>query len=284
MGSKSTGTTNQTQTITPDPITDAWRQDVFSRGTDLLNQSPAPYYPGSTIAPMSAGTQQGLTQVQAGANRVGNSALGAQGTLSGVAGGANPYVQPLAAGFGGENGNRYLDSLYDAASRPVIDDVNAQFAKAGRYGPSAAYGAGMTRALGDVSASIYAPAYEAERNRELQGLQSAGSLFATNQGQQLQATALLPSIWSGLMAPGQTQAGIGSIYDQQHQAQIDADRERWDYNNGGGAWDALERYAAMMNGLPNLSTVNTSGTTTQKNNPGLLDIIGVGAKAGSLFI
>jgi len=64
MGSKTPATQTVTNKTEVDPTTDAWRQAIFQSGTDLFNQGPADFYPGTTVAPFSQQTQAGLGMIQ----------------------------------------------------------------------------------------------------------------------------------------------------------------------------------------------------------------------------
>lgn len=83
-----------------------------------------------------------------------------------------------------DEGNPYLDQLYQSASRPLIEDFNTeilpaitgQFAGAGRYGSGAhenvtlAAADDLERNLAAMSANLYGSDYEAERGRMMQAM------------------------------------------------------------------------------------------------------------------
>lgn len=147
-----------------------------------------------------------------GASRVDPTALDYQyrPELNRVTGGA--YLQ-------GES-NPYLQGMYDAATRNVINQFNRnvipsidQSAQAaGRYGSGAwadlrsQANQDLLNTLGDVSSNLYGGAYESERGRMMQGLGLGGELSTTDLNAQLQRN--IQNALLGQQA-GQTNAELG---------------------------------------------------------------------------
>ena len=131
-----------------------------------------------------------------GANGLGEAQqqLGALGTSAG---------QQLDATARGDflGSNPYLDDVYSNAAEnvtrsfneEVMPGINATFGGAGRTGSGlhreAVTGAAgrATDALGELATNIYAPAYESERNRQMQAAGMGGDLYLGGQGQALNA-------------------------------------------------------------------------------------------------
>lgn len=126
--------------------------------------------------------------------------------------GANPSAAGLGYfGSGGElNGNPYLNAMYGAASRSVVDNfrnslapsLGSTFSAAGRTGSGAAQGAfgqatqSLGNTLGDLGANLYGNAYESGRNRQLSALGTQGNLYNAGIGNQLQALSGLNSAFN----------------------------------------------------------------------------------------
>lgn len=309
MGGSSQGTTQRVVNETKvDPVTQQWRQQIMNRGNSLMSQGLPAFYPGNTVAPFSQQTTQGLDYLQnyasQGAPNFNAANDAASRGLSGfnpandyaanAAGGGlsnNPWSSMLSQYGSGEN--PHLRSMFDQGAGQIANAVNSNFAQAGRYG-SSAHGGAMTRELGNLWSSIAMPAYESERNRGLTAAQTGGSLWDNAQNRTLagidlfgglhsqgnqdaaRSMALLPQLYSYGLMPGQNMLDVGSIYEGQNQANIDANRERYDYN-AQGPWNMLERYAGLMSGLPSF---NSNSTTTTGPGPDRL-MQGLGA-AGSL--
>ena len=241
--------------------------------------------------------------------------------------------------------NPYLDSLFNQGVEQVSNAVNANFARAGRFGANAAHTGALGREIGGLYNQIYAPAYEASQNRALQaagqlsgidqgdraaalqglgqaaglyeagagrglaGSELMGSLFAGDASRQLsgasqaaqmglsgadllggmwsqgnqdaaRAQALLPSLYSYGMMPGQSLLDVGGMYEGLAGDYLNDDRARYDYA-ANAPWDYLGRYSQLMSGLPDFSS-QTSTTTGPRPNR-LMQGLGAAASLGSLF-
>lgn len=299
MGHSSRETTTQqgTSTVTPDPLTQQWRQDLFGRAGNYLNQGPPQAYGGNWVADPSQATQGGWAQLMQYFSGGVPNLEGANNAIGQIFGQNNPAlamarrnanqnttwgVNTLRNWANPNNINPYLRSMYQAAAAPVMDDVNSQFVGGGRFGPSAAYGAGMTRGLGELSANIYGQGYEQAANRSmaasqaLSGIQQNdrarqlsatglyGQLFGQQNQQRMDAAGLMPSLYALGAAPGMGLTNVGLQQDAHNQDVIDAERQKWDFGQNAG-WDRLMQYASMMSGMPYFTTTNTTGSGTTKN-------------------
>ena len=290
---------------------------------------PAQFYPGQTYAGLGPQTQQSIQNLISGSN---SPTLGAANHyLQGATGGQYLYSNPMNAQFqglagragyesnpsaaglnyfgsGGElNNNPYLNAMYGAASRSVVDNfrnsiapsLGSTFSAAGRTGSGAAQGAfgqatqSLGNTLGDLGANLYGQAYESGRNRQLSALGTQGNLYNTgivNQGNALGEISRNYNLERGLqqqaagMAPQMNAANItalqaalqgSQLLDADRQAQINADRERFDFGQ-----QAPRDYYANLSGLYNgLQPARIQGQQPQPYNS-LLGGLG-GAMAGS---
>ncbi len=297
---------------------------------------PASYYPGNTYAGLSPQTQQALQQLIGGANsptlNAANSYL--QGAANGqylhsnpanagladIAGGAGGYyANPARSGLeyfgsGGElGGNPYLDSMYGAASRGVVDNFRnsiapslaSTFSAAGRTGSGASQGAfgqatqSLGNTLGDLGANLYGNAYESGRNRQLSALGTQGNFFNAGIGNQLSALGALGDNYSrerslqnaaAGQAPALNAANItalqaalqgGQVLDADAQARIDADRARFDFSQ-----QAPRDYYSNLSGLySGVQPARIQGQQPQPYNTlaGGLGGALVGSRIGGLF-
>ncbi len=156
--------------------------------------------------------------------------------------------------------NPYLDQMYQSASRPVIDQIQGQFSKAGRYG-SAANQDVLGRTLGELSGNIYGQDYARERQNQL----TAGNAI--------------------------TQANIGDIQRRYSAADSLANRQQQSllfapsFAAEQSGWGPLQRYLAAISGT-GLGT-STSGSSTQPyySNPTgeAAGALGTGALGASLL-
>lgn len=284
-----------------DPATKAWQSTLSGMGANLYAQGPMQYYGGNTVAQYSPQSQQALNmmqgQAQAGAPNYGAAQMSAQRNLTGynpampgasmfAMGGSAPQQQLDQFGMGSVN--PYIDQAFNNGSRHVADAVNAQFAKAGRFGANAAYGQGMGNAMGDLYTSIAMPAYESSANRalsatgtnlqsQMQGLGMYGDMFQQGAQNSMNQQQLLSSLYNYGSMPAQQMAQVGSAYDSQNQANIDADKARWDFNQM-APWQNANMYAGLMSGMPGA----TSSTQTQTM-PGTNRLMSAMGGAASAF-
>lgn len=320
MGGSSPSNQTVTNRTEIDPVTQAWRSNIVGAGNALYNQGTPAYYPGSTVVPFSNQTQAGLDTLQnyaqQGAPNLQNANAAASRALSGY-NPALPYAQNAAGGGLSNNGsgaqalqgfaaggasNPYLDSLFSQGAQKVTDAVNGNFMQAGRFGANAAQTGALTNGLGNLYSQIYAPAYENQQNRALQGATSLagvqdanmsrqldatnmlGSLYSQGNEDAARATALLPTTYGYGMQPGQSMLDLGSMYENQANNELQGDITRYNYPNA-AQWQMLQNYSGLMSGLPDMSGSTQNSTGTAQNNrvmSGLGGALG-GAKVGSYF-
>lgn len=303
MGSGTPATQTVTNRTEVDPLTQQWRNAIFTQGNDLLSQGPAPYYPGSTVVPYAQQTTQGLDMIQQNAQGGAVGLPEAYDASMRAMSGNNPamaYADQFAQGtssgqqamqaFMPGASNPYLDQMWESGKSKVSDAVNSQFAGAGRFGANAAYGGALTEGLGDLYTGIYAPAYENERNRQMQaastllssqmsGADLLGGLYSQGNADAARAQALLPSLYQYGEMPGQSMVGVGGAYENLAREYLDADINRWNYDQN-AEWDNLQRYANMMNGLPDFSGQTQISTGGQGSNRAMSAMGGLAGGAG----
>lgn len=138
----------QTSTTTPWGPQGQALQYGFNEARNQYQQG-GPQDPASAYAGLSDLTNQGIGNAQQGGQQ-------AFDMLSGTVGGqylgdSNPYLQDVVA----------------RSSRDVMSGLNSTFGAGGRTG-GGLHQQALGTALGDVATSVYAPAYEQERNRMMQ--------------------------------------------------------------------------------------------------------------------
>lgn len=335
-------TTSVSNTTQPSSFAQPYLNDLMSQARNLYYQGSS-YAPFNTVAPFSPQTLKGLdmassraqngsplvdtasqsltnllqSQSSPGSDQLSNllsnfQAPGQNAAIGGAqsfANGGGPGSSTMAQWADRSNINPYLDAQFSAASKPVIDAVNAQFSQAGRTGSTANQDALTTR-LGDLSANIYANGYENAANRSLSAAQSqnntalqgvnllgnlsqndASNLLQSNTlranianllntnaiargNQQIAGASLAPTLanqdWTNI---GQ-QLGVGQAYDTQAQNYINDALARWNYSQD-QPWTLLQRYAGGTAGLPGLGQT-TTGTTTAPSQSPLPGFLGAG--------
>lgn len=307
-GSQNSTVTNKTEI---DPVTQAWRSQVMGRGNALMQQGVPNYYPGQTVVPFSDQTQAGMNALQQHAQQGAPNLGAANDSAARALSGFNPAMGgAMNAAWGGLNNqqtgglqqygggvNPALDNLWNQGAEKITNAVNGNMMQAGRFGANAAHTGALTQGLGDLWGQVYAPAYEAERNRglqaattmagvgaddrnrQLQGIDLSGALWSQGNQDAARQQALLPGLFSYGQQPGQAMMDIGGIYEGQAQNYMNADRERYDYQTQ-APWQMLQNYSGLMSGMPDFSNTSssTSGPGTNRIMSGLGGgIAGMGA-------
>ena len=296
-------TTTTSASSTPSSFAQPYLTDLMTQGKALYNQG-SQYAPFNTVAPFSNATLTGLNMAQqraqngspvvdAANNSItnllqSNTPAPGSDTLSQLMQGYNDPGKATQQNWANpDNINPYLTAQFNAASKPVIDQVNAQFSNAGRTGSVANQDALTTR-LGDLSSNIFANGYDNAANRSLTAANNlsgnantqanlqanAANLLNTNNTQQgnqrVAAATLAPSLagqdWTNI----QNQLTAGQTYDTQGQNYINDALARWNFGQD-QPWNLLAKYAGSLNGY-NLGSTQTGTNTapTQSAVPGIL--------------
>lgn len=221
MGSSSQPSTT-TQKTEPPAYQLPYLQQGLTYAQGMLNQGGPQQYQGNTVVPFSSQTEQALGGIEQRAtqgspviktaqNFVTQGLMSDPSTSFGsgsnpyatsayTAGGQNPYASPVGVNvasnpyasadnpFGGAS-NPYLDQTFKHAADQSYQNLSSEFARGGRnINAAAPVQADM---LSNLATQIYAPAYENERNRQLQYQSQLTGIGATGyentRAQQLQA-------------------------------------------------------------------------------------------------
>lgn len=337
MGTKSTSGGTQTTIAEPPAYLKPYLTQAANAATQQFQQGGPQQYGGSTVAPFSQVTQDALSgMAQRGAQ--GSPLIGqAQGfvqqglnaPISSQFGNAqNPYAAAVDAGsaqnpyamqanqFGGAT-NPYLDATYSRALENAMQGVESQFARGGRN-----IGASLPVA-GDIASQlasqIYAPAYENERNRQLQ-MQSqltgiGAQSFENQQARQLQSGLAAQGIGAQGYEQAQNRAlsdltsqrGLqqnllgyasplaaqdymdlasrlqaGQAYDMQNQAMLNDEVNRFNYQQNLPGMN-LDAYIQRLTGMPGSTSTTQLPTQYRNQTAGALGGALAGGQLGSVF-
>lgn len=223
--SKGGGTTRQvTQTLT-DPTTAPFKEFGLSEAKKLYEAGPMQYYPGQTVVGFSPESQMALSGLRQQAIQ-GSPFIGAvQDVVMQNLMGTNP--------------------LQSAAFRPAIQAVEAQAAKAGRYG------SGYQQAA--VAEALAPMAYQAQQ----------------------EAIRQAPMARQFGFADLETLAGVGAAREAQQQAELAADIERFQFEQQ-APQAALANYLASVQG----GQLGTQQITPYYRQPALSALSGAMGGAG----
>lgn len=185
------------------------------------------FFPLSTVVPFAQETEQAL-QAQTERATAGSPNLAAAQAEN---------LRTIQGDYLSPDTNPYLSTLFDTMAGKVQSRVDSPFIGAGRYG-SGAHAGTVADALGGLAASIYAPAYGAER------------------GYQRQATQLAPG-FAAADYPDIGQLGaVGARREAQAAGQLQDARARFAYNQAAPE-RALDRYMALLQGQQGGTTTTT---------------------------
>lgn len=183
----------QKQTVNSQPWTEQqpYLKDLFKRAEGLYKAGPVQYYPGSTVAPMSPTSQQALQGI---------TQRGAEGSPLNKA--SSGYLQDVLGG-------KYLNQEapgFDAVARRAMDSVNSNYASRGRYG-SGSHDAAVADSIGALRYQDY----------------------ANQMGRMDMAAGLAPTIAGQDFVDLNAMLGAGDRYQSQLQDEINADIERYNF-------------------------------------------------------
>src|SRR5262245_43341404 len=228
-------------------------QQAIGAATNLYNAG-AGYVPytGNTTAGINSnlGTAWDLTAGLASAEPYGSTALqGARGYLGDLVSnqGLSDPLKTMASTLANQQ-NPYLQGALDQQ----MAKANSAMSGAGRYG-SGMHDAAIAQAIAPTLAQDYMQRQGMAADIYTQGLQRAG-----------QASQLIPSLDEARFANMNRVAGIGDIYRNQQQAQLDAALKLYNAQQA-YPWEQLQRYNALVGGAGSLggTQVTSSPGATQ---------------------
>lgn len=284
MGNKNTQTkTNSTSTVGADPQAAAYYRQLLDRVQGVSN-TPYQAYTGELVAPLSATQNQGIGQIQQGAN------WGAP-YFQQAAGLASAASQPITAAD--------IQRYASPHTQSVVDATQAQFDRANAVQQAQAKGNSIARgALGGnrrgveigqiaqaqniaqapVIAGLYDKGYQqavqtavGQQNAQLQGAYGLSGVANTGQAAGIAGGNAL--IGAGGVEQANQQALNNALYQQYMQAQ-------------GYPYQQLQWAAGLSTGLgSSLGSTTTGQTTTTPPTPSpWAQAAGLGLTAASLFM
>lgn len=247
--------------------------DVFSQAQKLYNSGGmAPeYYRGNTVADQSEWTQQ-ANQMQA------DRALNGSASISTAQGAMDNIVSGNAlAGNTGLNALNQMTSAVNPYSSALLNDavgqataqIDSGFSGAGRYG-SGAHENARADAIGDLTSAFYSDAYD----KQMQAATQAGQLYNAGMDTQISGAGMSQELANQAYKDAEMLSQAGANVDAFNQALIDADIDRWNYNQQ-KALEALSRYNQLIQGTYGGTTTSTGKTEYSPNALGTA--VGAGA-------
>ena len=239
-GSGGGGSTTTVQKADPWSGQQPYLTDTFKQAQNLDQTYTPSYYGGNTngligtaqsstngtVAPLSNATLQSVGQGEALANNDPTNSA------------ANRYLQNTMSNQYLSAGNPYMQGMMNQVAQQVIPETSAPFESSNRYGSGAAQAA-TAGALANADSSM------------------AYNNFNTEQSNQLKAASLAPGQNTANWNDVNSLNNVGSVLDNQNQAMINANVNKWNYNQQ-LPYNKLNAYAAITNN----GSYGTSGTST----------------------
>lgn len=294
MGGGGGGNTTTVQKADPWAGQQPYLSDVFNQANQLYygGQLSPEYYQGNTVANQSQWTQQ-ANQMAADRALNGSASIAtAQGAMDNITSGnaitGNVGLNSLNAMTGtnvnaGNTGltalnqmttavNPYSSALLDDAIGQSTAKIDAGFSGAGRYG-SGAHENARADAIGDLTSAFYSDAYDkqmqaagAASDAYLSGIgtqaqigEAAGNLYNTGVDTQISGAAQAQELANQAYKDADALSQAGANLDAFNQAKIDADIDRWNYNQQ-RALEALSRYNQLIQGTYGGTSTSTGKT------------------------
>lgn len=244
MGGGSSTPSHTTQTTEPPAFIQPYMQYGAEQARGLYETGGPSYYPGNTVVPFSAQTEaaMGLTQQRA-----------LQG--SPVTGAAQNYVTdqlntPVTSQFG-QASNPHLDSMFNKAAQVTRTQLDSQFAGSGRN--LEAQMPARADQLNDLATNIYGGAYESERNRMAEDLQS-------QRANRMGLVSMTPQLAAQDYVDLQALQGVGSQVEDLTGRLMEDQAARWDFAQNRPQTN-LDNYIARVTGAyPGQSSSMTTPT------------------------
>lgn len=259
--------------------------DFYGASTAQFNQGPDQYYPGQTVAPLDPNVVQGqnaqLGQMDQ-ANQIANWSGEAAGNLA--QGGAGPIggfqlQDQIGFGIPEEYQNAIMNPIMNNLEQRTIPGLHTQSTQQGAFGGSRAQQQKSDAATQATEAATNAMIMGNLQARQQSIGQRAGDISAQLQGRgqditqnQMQNDAMYRGVQAGGEAmnqqfrPGAVQEGIGGDRTAYEQAQIQADKNRFDWNRNERT-DYIDRLGTRAQGMPPM------GGELAQSNPGLMEIL-----------
>lgn len=234
----SSGTTTQKTEL--DPMQQQALGSLI-RKSEAQYQNPVEFFPGQTLADQDPLIGRGQQQALGAAGRIGNQTAATSSAIQDamnvdVVG--DPRTQALA--------DAVTQPIQDQFSEQVLPSISSGASAAGAFGGTrqglqeAAAGREFGRAMGETRANVFNDAYR------------------TQLDQRLNAAGMLPMLNQQQLLPAQITQGVGEQRTMRDQQEIDADRERFEFQQFEPE-SRLDRFASRVAG------VNLGGLTTAKS-------------------
>jgi hypothetical protein len=265
-----------------------YMQSYLGSAQNLYNNNTPRYFQGDQVADLNGMQGRGINALFGAGNRGFSFDPQSTGLLNRTMKGdflrSNPLFGQLQQEASGKylNSNPYLDSIYKSNLNSSLDDIQARFAGSGRSGGSGYMGNAMGEAAGRVTDQVFGQNYENERNRQQQAQGLLNSIYG--QERNFQNAAIGESglrsnqNWLNDMQGYNAMLQAGGLRQQQNQAEIDANKAKFDWQQNLPYWK-LNQYGNAL-GMGTQAGTNTTTTGPGANKMG--NALGMGMMGAGL--
>lgn len=277
MGGKGGGSSTTVQKADPWEGQQPYLKEVFAQAQNLYhNGGMAPsYYPGQSVADQSDWTKQALqmqaNRAQNGSPLIDNASNAMNNITTGQALADNEGLNVLNQLA--QEDNPYADELFQRANSQTQAGLESSFNRAGRYG-SGAHEAAAADAANNLATQMYSALWD----KRADAAQAAGQLYNTGIGQQVVAGQTGQQLANQAYTDAAALSEAGGIMDEYNQQLINADIERWNYNQNRDL-QALQNYNNLIQGSYGGTTTSTGQQSTGST---LGNVVGGALTGGSI--
>lgn len=246
-GSSYPTSSSQTSTFELPAWAQPYMQSTMQGAYEEANK-PYPIYPGTQIAGLTPEHEQALAGIKSAVSGSGPLLQGAQQNWMDTIAGkylypeSNPYLAATYGKAAGDVTNSYLTG--------IVPQLSAGASQAHAFGGSAdqlLQGQAMRQygdTLQNLATNLYGQNYQTERGRQYGAVPQAGQ------------------VWSQLLAPQQALMGVGDVYRQQEQAQLEEQYQKWAQQNLWGLQQKQYLASLFASLLGGQGTSTSAGTGT----------------------
>ena len=202
------------------------------------------FYPGQTVADESGYTTQARQMI---ANRATNGDANIDNAASSMANILNDGALANNSGlnllnqYAGST-NPYIDSLYSQAANKTNAAINSNFSANGRYGSGA-----QASAIADADQNLANEMYSNAYNQAVSAAGTAANAYNQGIASQIAAASPAQSLSNQAYTDASQLAQAGTSLDDYNQSVVDADVDRWNYNQQRDM-TALQNYLNLVGG------------------------------------
>lgn len=221
------------------------------------------YYTGDTVASESPYTTSARDMIYnratQGSDVINQATQGATDIVNGTALSNNTGLNTLNQYS--QSTNPYIDSLYQQAAQNQNTAINSNFEANGRYGSGA-----QAQAIADADQQLANEMYSNAYNQAVTAAGNAANAYNTGVSNQVSALSQAQNLGNQAYTDASNLAEAGASLDDYNQSVVDADVDRWNYNEQKDM-TALQNYLNLVGGQyggTSESTSTTSGSSGSK--------------------